>query len=271
MQHTYLLNSIINLSLLAGEILLNIRNSGDVGVEIKQDKSPVTEADKQADKLISEGLAKISNLPIISEEGAKLEIPDTNSYWLVDPLDGTKAFIRGENDFTVNIGLVIENKAVMGVVFQPAENKLYFGEVSQGAFFLDTKNIKPSNENNYITISNKIEISNNKNPSVYRIVASKSHLDPETKNFIDKFQPNQVVSASSSLKFCIVAEGGADIYPRFGPTMQWDTCAGQAVLVAAGGRVTHPDNSEFLYKLDKEILDYLRNGSFIAWGVQILH
>ncbi len=266
MQHSYLLNAIINLSLSAGEILLSIRDSGDIGIEIKDDKSPVTMADKLADRLISERLAKISSLSVISEEGVKSEIPDTNSYWLVDPLDGTKAFIRGEDEFTVNIGLVVENKAVMGVVFQPTQHKLYFGEVSKGAYLLDTQNIKPSDENDYISLSKRIEISNNKNPEIYRIVASKSHLDNDTKNFIEQFKPNQVVSASSSLKFCIVAEGSADIYPRFGPTMQWDTCAGQAVLVSAGGRVTHPDKSEFLYKLDKEILDYLKNPSFIAWG-----
>ncbi len=258
MQHSYLLDNIIELAISAGEILLRYQRSGNLGIEIKEDRSPVTSADKEADLLITDGLKRISPLLIISEEGVKDEIPEVTNYWLVDPLDGTKAFIKGQPDYTVNIGFIENNRAKMGVVYQPAIGKIYWGDVGVGSWSADVENG---------VIKNRVELnlSEVKNPqSVWRIVASKNHLDEQTKKFIEKYQPNEVVSVSSSLKFCVVAEGLADLYPRFSPTMQWDTAAGHAVLSAAGGKVTNPDGSDFLYSLDKSVLDYLRNGSFIA-------
>lgn len=266
MQPSYLLDGIIDLSLQAGEILLRIQKSGVLGVEIKEDKSPVTQADKEADILITAGLKKISHLPVISEEGVKDEIPETDSYWLVDPLDGTKSFIRGEPEYTVNIGLIENNRPKLGVVYQPVTGSLYYGEVGVGAWKVEVSQ-QSSVAGHQLSKKINLPLTNHHSPTTnYRIVASKSHLDPETKKFIEKYQSCEVVSAASSLKFCMVAEGSADIYPRFGPTMQWDTAAGHAVLSAAGGKVTNPDGSEFIYKLDKTILDYLRNGSFVAWG-----
>lgn len=258
MQHSYLLDSIVKLAISAGEILLRIQKSGNLGVEIKDDRSPVTQADKEADNLITEGLSKISEVPVISEEGTKNDIPETDTYWLVDPLDGTKAFIKGQPDYTVNIGMIENNRPKMGVVYQPATGKIYYAEVGKGSWGADVKDQKIENikQLNVSVVSRQ--------SSVTRIVASRNHLDEETKKFIEKHQPCEVIAVSSSLKFCAVAEGSADIYPRFGPTMQWDTAAGHAVLAVAGGKVVNPDGSEFLYKLDKTILDYLKNGSFVA-------
>ena len=237
----------------AGEAILNIRAKG-FDVEEKGDTSPVTEADRAAEDILVKALkALVPNAVIVAEEMAAAGIlPETlgSEFYLIDPLDGTKEFIRGGQDFTVNIGLIKDGVPIMGIVYAPAQNRLFTGVKGLGAFEEDTQN----GEKNPIQIRQA-------NENAIDAVASKSHRDEATNAFLEKFEINNLKSAGSSLKFCLVAAGEADIYPRFGPTMEWDTAAGQAVLEAAGGQTVHPDGSPYRYAKQG-----FKNGPFIAIG-----
>ncbi len=234
------------ISIAAGAAIMRHRDLGGISVVKKADNSPVTAADEEANALIVAALlANFPDIPVVSEEG---NLPDSrqlgDEFWLVDPLDGTRAFIRGDNDFTVNIGLIVRGVPQLGVIFLPATNELYTGAVGFGAL---------CGEN---PIQTKQTISH---PA--KIILSQRHAEGEL-NYILKDYPDYVaVSASSSLKFCKVAEGSADIYPRLGPTMEWDTAAGHAILLAAGGSLT---------KIDGSVFDYAKpnflNPGFIAKG-----
>jgi 3'(2'), 5'-bisphosphate nucleotidase len=218
----------------AGDEIMEVYAT-DFSVERKDDKSPLTEADKRSNAVILKSLATLfPEIPAISEE-TKLtpysERRNWHLYWLIDPLDGTKEFIKKNGEFTVNIALVENGRPVLGVVYAPALNKCYFGIEGQHAFM-------SSGGDTWKKIENTVHYSQK---SLVKVVASRSHLTDDTLKFVEdlKKQGKQVdfVSSGSSLKFCLVAEGAADVYPRFGPTMEWDTAAAHAVANAAGKKV----------------------------------
>lgn len=235
----------------AGAKIMDIHDKG-LKADFKSDGSPVTEADHAAEAIILPALAQIApSTVVISEENAashSLTAPDR--FFLVDPLDGTKEFLKrdGKGSFTVNIALIENRVPVMGIVYAPGLDRLFIGIVGKGAIE------KSGNESKSLTI--RIP------PASGAVaVASLSHRDEATNDWLTKHNINVTISIGSSLKFCLVAAGEADVYPRFGPTMEWDTGAGDAVLRAAGGQMTLPDETEFLYGK----ADY-RNSAFIAWG-----
>jgi 3'(2'), 5'-bisphosphate nucleotidase len=220
----------------AGEAILEIVRRG-FEAEYKQDSSPVTEADRAAELIILAALAKAApGVPVIAEEEvAAGRIPaHGDTYFLVDPLDGTKEFIRGGDDYTVNIGLVVNGTPHVGAVYAPATARLHAGVVGEGAWLED--------------LSNRIPITTREPGGELVAVASKSHFNQPTADYLAEAAKGcGYVGIGSSLKFCIVAEGRADIYPRLAPTSEWDTAAGHAVLLAAGGRVDGPDGEPLRY------------------------
>jgi len=231
------------LSLEAGDKIMEIYNSDDFEVKTKSDESPVTEADEAADALISAGLrAAFPDVLLVTEEQADSHSENADTFLIVDPLDGTKEFVHRRGDFTVNIAYVENGVPTRGVVYAPAKQRMFFtlGDGSAveetGAFAKDTMGaITP------------IKVSDADN-SALLVVASKSHRDQATDDYINKYAVADSKSAGSSLKFCLVATGEADIYPRVGRTMEWDTAAGHAVLNGAGGKVVRfDDHTPLLY------------------------
>lgn len=215
-----LLPTIIEAARAASIAILEVYNSEDFDVELKGDDSPLTRADTAAHKAIVEHLEK-TDLPILSEEGRDIpfeERKNWNYFWMVDPLDGTKEFIKKNGEFTVNIALIHKNEPILGVVYAPVLDKLYFGGKSHGAYLVENA----GHEQVLQHIKNET--------GTVRIVASRSHLNEETANFISQFKKVEKISMGSSLKFMLIAESKADIYPRFAPTMEWDTAAAHAVL-----------------------------------------
>lgn len=247
----------------AGKVIIDVhaRHRGDIDFMQKGDGSPVTEADLRANALLTAALESAApDIPIISEEDAASHATTGTAltrFFLVDPLDGTKEFLKkdGRGAFTVNVALIENGQPVFGLVFAPALNRLFIGNVPEAAatetdaFGLNGRGILP-----LITVRPIPETG-------AVAVASASHRDAETDAWLHAKGITETVSIGSSLKFCLIAAGEADVYPRFGPTMEWDTAAGQAILMAAGGSVCHPDGSPFGYgKPD------FRNGAFIAKG-----
>ena len=236
MDHTWLLDEIAEAAREAGEAILAIVRGG-FEVETKRDLSPVTEADRAAELVILAALARAApGVPIIAEEEvAAGRIPAYDDiYFLVDPLDGTKEFVRGGGDYTVNIGLIEKGTPRLGVVFAPATGRLHGGCVGNGAWLDEGQGRQP--------------IQTRQRGPQLAAVASKSHLNQATVDYLEKaVGACERVSIGSSLKFCVIAEGGADIYPRLSPTSEWDTAAGHAVLLAAGGRVDGPDGEQLRY------------------------
>ncbi|NNE81387.1 MAG: 3'(2'),5'-bisphosphate nucleotidase CysQ [Silicimonas sp.] len=220
------------LSIEAGRTILEIYDRDDLGVRQKEDSSPVTEADEAADVLISAGLrAEFPDLPLVTEEQSSTHDLNAKTFLIVDPLDGTKEFVKRRGDFTVNIALVEEGKPTLGVVFAPAKNRLFL-TLPEGGAIEESGSFDAENPGN----TTPIHVSQPNNQAL-RVVASKSHRDQATDDYIGRYAVDDMVSAGSSLKFCLVATGEADFYPRLGPTMEWDTAAGHAVLSAAGGEV----------------------------------
>lgn len=229
----------------AGETVMEVYES-DFEVYGKADQSPVTEADRRGEAIIEKALAELApEIPIVGEE-AKSEgkCPDISggTFWLVDPLDGTKEFIKKGTDFTVNIGLIRDGAPIMGLVFAPAMNRLYWGIVGEGAWAADVVDGRIENETRIACRS--------ANPENLVIVASKSHRSPELEAWLSHFPRAENVSIGSSLKLCLLATGDADLYPRLGPTCEWDTAAAHAVLLAAGGHVEIADGSPLTYAKD---------------------
>jgi 3'(2'), 5'-bisphosphate nucleotidase len=215
----------------AGALILEIRRHGHK-VERKSDFSPVTEADREAEAAILRRLAEVAPMvPVIAEEAvAAGRIPKVGmEFFLVDPLDGTKEFVRGGNDFTVNIGLIRDGAPVLGVIYTPATGDLYAGVAGAGAW-------KIAVSDGHVGARTPIRVRPAPVGPIL-VVASRSHRTPETDAFISRYEVANLVSAGSSLKFCLVAAGEADLYPRLGTTMQWDTAAGDAIVRAAGGKV----------------------------------
>ena len=225
------------LALEAGDRILEIYGQDDLGVRAKSDESPVTLADEAADEIISKGLrAEFPDTVLITEEQADSHSARAGSFIIVDPLDGTKEFIKRRGDFTVNIAYVENGVPVRGVVYAPARNRLFYTDASG-------QSVEESGalEKNMIGQLETISVSDPDNDALL-VVASKSHRDQATDEYIGKYAVKDSKSAGSSLKFCLVATGEADIYPRLGRTMEWDTAAGHAVLAGAGGRVVRFDD-----------------------------
>lgn len=244
-------------ALLAGKAILEVYDSGDFGVELKSDRSPLTLADKAAHTVISNCL-KDSGLPLLSEEGRSIpyaERKDWEYFWLIDPLDGTKEFIRRTGEFTVNIALMHAGVPVAGVIYAPSIDMLYYGSTGSGAFKQEKERKIPLP---FLTRKNTIK--DIKDKEQLTIVASKSHMNDDTKAFIDQFANANFTSMGSSLKFMLLAEGAADVYPRIAPTMEWDTAAGHAILRSLNRGVYQVDmQSELQYNKED-----LLNPSFIA-------
>jgi len=236
MDYAHLLNQLTETAREAGEAILEVVRRG-FDVESKKDSSPVTEADRAAELIILAALARAApGVPVIAEEEvAAGRIPKHGDlYFLVDPLDGTKEFVRGGDDYTVNIGLIERGAPTLGVVYAPATGKLYAGCVGEGATRDDG--------------SGPVPIRTRDRGEQLTAVASKSHLNQATMDYLEAAVGTcGYVAIGSSLKFCILAEGLADIYPRGSPTSEWDTAAGHAVLLAAGGVVDSPDGTPLRY------------------------
>lgn len=225
------------LAIEAGEKIMEIYNSDDFEVQLKSDDSPVTIADEAADVLISAGLrAAFPDVALVTEEQSDSHAQDVDTFLIVDPLDGTKEFINRRGDFTVNIAYVENGVPTRGVVYAPARDRMFFTQADgtaveeTGDFALD-----------HVGALQVISVSEADNDALM-VVASKSHRDQATDDYIGKYAVKDSKSAGSSLKFCLVATGEADIYPRVGRTMEWDTAAGHAVLAGAGGQVVRFDD-----------------------------
>ncbi len=217
-----LLEDCIAIAKKAGEAVLEIYKSDDFGETLKDNNSPLTKADIAADDIIHHGLRQISDYPIVSEE-SEHDSKGSEVFWLVDPIDGTREFINRNGEFTINIGLVKNGQPVLGVVYTPAKDLLYFGVVGEGAY-KETKNKRTAITSHY-------------KGKVPTVVVSRSHKSEKTVNFLKSIGKHKEVNMGSSLKLCLVAEGKATIYPRFVPTCLWDTAAADAIVRAAGGSV----------------------------------
>ncbi len=248
-----LLIKAVEASLLAGNEILKVYTSG-FEVEQKADNSPLTIADKNAHDTICDVL-KVLPYPILSEEGKNIDYKERKNweyFWMVDPLDGTKEFVKRNGEFTVNIALIHKQQAILGVIYIPVTRMLYFAAQGIGSFKLNI----PDNYANSIHLSDLINQSQKlpiEHPNrKFTVVASRSHLSEETQMFVDGLQTIhkdiEFISTGSSIKLCLVAEGAADVYPRFAPTMEWDTAAGQAICEIAGKSVIdYQTNKQLLY------------------------
>ena len=248
-----LLHIAIQASIQAGHAILEVYNSDNFEVELKSDNSPLTLADRKAHRVIVEHL-KETGLPILSEEGRDIPFEERRNwkkFWLVDPLDGTKEFVKRNGEFTVNIALIENGIPVMGVVYVPVTDTLFFGMMEGGAFRLEN-----AGKQELKNVANRVQLPDNSNDSIYRVVASRSHMSSETEAYVEKLGKThrdiEIVSKGSSLKLCLVAEGKADIYPRFGPTSEWDTAAGHALVLASGGRVVLAEDETKELRYNKE-------------------
>ena len=245
-----LLNIAINAAVEGGNEIMKVYND-DFEVYIKEDDSPLTVADQNANKVIVDQLNK-TGIPVLSEEGKAIPYSERKNWdklWIVDPLDGTKEFIKRNGEFTVNIALIENGSPIMGVIYVPVKKTLYYASEA-GAYKKDEDNIE------------KLPI--NQKKEKYVAVGSRSHMSDETKAFFNQLKDTHgeidVVSMGSSLKICLVAEGIADVYPRFAPTMEWDTAAGQAIAKYAGkSLIDYDTKKEMLYNRDE-----LRNNWFIV-------
>lgn len=237
------IKDVVALAKKAGEAIMVIYQK-DFEIEFKADQSPLTEADKAAHKIIEAGLKDLDKtnntaIPLMSEEGKNIPYEDRKDweyYWLVDPVDGTKEFIKKNGEFTVNIALIHNGVPVLGVVYAPALDEMYWSKKGEGAF----------------KDENPLPLKTEQQRETYKIVASRSHMSDETKAYIEAIKTDkekELVSIGSSLKICLVAEGEADIYPRLGPTMEWDTAAAHAIVLQAGMEMRVYENGKVANQL----------------------
>lgn len=244
----------------------------EIQVEYKEDRSPLTLADKRSHEIIV-GHLKKTGIPVLSEEGRNIPYAERSRWrqlWIVDPLDGTKEFVKRLDEFTVNIALVEDQRPTLGAIFVPVKNVLYFGRIEDGSFRLeDSASIdslaSKSLERDAMAVMGRLRARSQKLPvdqeahTPFVIVGSRSHATPELHAYVDQKRRElgavEFVSAGSSLKYCLVAEGRADIYPRLGPTMEWDTAAGQVIAEAAGARVTRHDTGAPLVYNKEDLLN----------------
>lgn len=245
------INDIISIAQKAGDAIMEIY-AQDFNIEYKEDKSPLTQADKKANEVIERGLLALNvKLPVLSEEGMDIPYEERKNweyFWMVDPLDGTKEFIKKNGEFTVNIALIYKNTPILGVVYAPALGDMYWAKRGEGAF----KNAQ------------KLPLTHNEHPEkLLRIVVSQSHMSPETQEYIDNLAKTTETikygSKGSSLKLCMVAEGSADVYPRLAPTMEWDTAAADSIVREAG-KMTYQ-------YLSDTALDYNKKNLLNPWFI----
>ena len=242
-------NDLRSIARSAGGAIMAIAASS-ITVERKADQSPVTAADTAANDLIVTALSELTpDTPVVSEEGAQILSEPDQPFWLVDPLDGTKEFIAGNGEFTVNIALIEQRKPTHGVIYAPATDRMFFSS-GPGQAFQQFGTAPPTHLKARIA-----------EPGSLVALASRSHLDERTKEFLNQHHVTNIQQMGSSLKLCLIAAGEADIYPRFGPTMEWDTAAGHAILTAAGGSLTTLDSQPLKYAKPD-----LRNPDFVARG-----
>lgn len=252
----------------ASEVIIDIYDNHKINIEYKADKSPVTQADFASNKILIEYLSK-TNLPILSEEGKSIPYEERNKweyFWLIDPLDGTKEFINKNGDFTINIALIYKGKPILGIVYTPVHKELYFGDIEKGAFYIKNTD---DNIDTLITKATKLNPENTSLNKEIRVVASRSHLSEETQSAIEFAKKNFDVSfksRGSSLKLCLLASGLAEYYPRFSPTMEWDTAAGQAILIASGGEIIETETLQEVHYNKENLL----NPFFYAFSANIL-
>jgi len=245
-----LMQLLLPIARVAGDAIMAVYSRGTPEVHLKEDDSPVTEADLAAHLVLTSQLKSLlSECPVVSEEdaGSLVHRRSHGRFWLIDPLDGSKEFIARNGEFTVNIALIEDGRCLLGVVYAPAMDALYWGGAGLGAFRCMGGQ----------TVAVKVAASNS--GKAFRVVASKSHLNVATRSLIERLGVVSLVKAGSSLKFCRVAEGEADIYPRLAPTCEWDTAAAQAVLEGAGGVVSDLKGMPLLYGKPNVL-----NPSFIA-------
>ena len=251
------MTGLCQMALDAGALIMQHYKNG-VQEEKKADKSPVTQADRDAEALLTQRLAEHApGVQVIGEEACSDALPThlEEVFFLLDPLDGTRDFVAKRDNFTVNIGLIAGQTPIAGVIYAPVHAKLYFSG-KQSAFRID---ISPDGK---LDLAKATALHTNTiNPQGLKVIASRSHRDEKTEDIINRLYVSKTIAAASSYKFCMVAEGTADFYPRFGRTMEWDTAAGQAILEAAGGVVTTEDGAPFTYGKLARGLD---NPSFIA-------
>ena len=241
----HLVSQVNDIAVAAGQEILTIYQR-DFKVDTKDDNSPVTEADIAANDIIVASLRTITpDIPILSEEGASIpwdERKQWQTFWLVDPLDGTKEFIKRNGEFTVNIALIHNQQPILGVVYAPVLDKLYYTN-TDGAFLLHGGE----------TV--KLAAVPIPNDEVVKVVGSRSHASPEMALYLARYKETDIIPVGSSLKFCLIAEGSAHCYPRLGPTCWWDTGAGHAVACAAGAKVVQLDGSPLLYNHQESVLN----------------
>jgi len=247
------IQDIVKIAKDAGKAIMEIYNQ-DFAVEFKTDNSPLTIADRKANEIIVTSLNRLpvntllkKNIPILSEEGRRIPYDERKNweyFWLIDPLDGTKEFVKRNGEFTINIALIYKDTPVLGVVYSPVLNVCYWAKSNKGAF-KDGK---------------KLPLKTKEQRDVYKIVASRSHMSSETKDFIEAIDTDKekvIVSIGSSLKICLVAEGEANIYPRLGPTMEWDTAAAHTIVNESDGLLNrYIDNSAHLYNKKNLLNDW---------------
>ena len=257
MQYVDWLEPVIEIAVGAGAKILDIYNS-DFDVEHKADESPLTAADLAAHKFIVAGLEALTpDIPVLSEESASIEWEERkhwNPYWLVDPLDGTKEFVKRNGEFTVNIALIRQHKPVLGVVHVPVTNVTYCGEENAGAMIIENGTRTPIS----VRPCTKVPV----------IVGSRSHRTELLDGYLERLGEHEMTAMGSSLKLCLVAAGKADLYPRLGPTSEWDTAAAHAVVEAAGGQVVDLEGNRVMYNADANILNphfFVIGDSSIDW------
>jgi 3'(2'), 5'-bisphosphate nucleotidase len=235
----------------AGAAIMRVYQSAFT-VERKRDDSPVTLADLESQRIIVEGLSRLTpDIPVLSEESAHAPWSERRSWpelWVVDPLDGTREFVKRNDEFSINIALIVEHEPVLGIVASPVQRVVYWGAAGVGAF-----------RNPEGGAASRVEVAPPGSP--VRVVGSRSHLSARTAAYLARLPSYEITGIGSALKFCRLAEGRADLYPRFGPTSEWDTAAGQALLEAAGGHVTRMDGHRLRYNCRESLI----NGDFVAF------
>ena len=254
-----LIENLIRISKDAGDAIMDIYET-EFDVNIKSDKSPLTKADLSSNKIICQSLKEITPaIPILSEESSDIPYQERmkwKQYWLVDPLDGTKEFIKKNGEFTTNIALISKNRPILGVINAPAKNEIFWGSKDIGAYHLMGR-----------SVSNKKKISvSQHDKNNLRIVTSRSHPSGVLKTLIGKLERFEVVSVGSSLKFCLIAKGEADCYPRLGPTCEWDTAAGEIIAESAGATIVDTRNNPIKYNKASGFL----NPNFIVASTKAL-
>lgn len=249
------LESIISASRDAGDAIMKIYDQVDRGIETKGDDSPLTKADLAANKILCDILEDIApEIPIISEENKNLTYMDRAGWeycWIVDPLDGTKEFIKKNGEFTTNVALVHRGEPVLGVIFAPALDEMYWASEGNGAFMELDGEVTEMVAADYLSTDKHL-----------KLVCSRSHLNDDTQAVVDQYDEPELVASGSSLKFMMIAKGEAHVYPRMAPTMEWDTCAAQAILQEAGGHVIEAETGEPMHYNKENLL----NPYFIALG-----